>query len=374
MKVSSEILNLVPYKPGKPISETQREYGVQHVIKLASNENPLGPSPKAVEAIHQHLSELHRYPDPSCYELVQKISQLWKIPKDQISIGNGSNECIDLLIRIFCEPGEAILTSQAAFVAYQVCAQAARVQRFFIPLKEGYRPDLEKMADFLLNDPKASSVRLVFIPNPNNPTGTYSPFSEVEKFLKKISVLENVMVIFDEAYNEFVRATDYHSAQTLMKQYKNVAVVRTLSKAYGLAGLRIGMLLAQPEVIDLVNRVRNPFNVNDLAQVAAKAALEDSEFIERSKKMTWEGLDYFYREFRRLGLSFVESQGNFVMFDTGRDVKQVHVSLLKRGMILRPIDNYGFTTEMRVSVGLPEENRQAIMALEQVLAEIPPLK
>lgn len=374
MKVSPEILNLIPYKPGKPIAETQREYGVEHVVKLASNENPLGPSPKAVAAIQRHLGELHRYPDPSCYDLVQKISQLWKLSKEQISIGNGSNEVIDLMIRIFCEPGEAILTSQSAFVAYQVCAQAARAQRFFVPLKEGYRPDLEKMADFLLNDPKGSLVRIVFIPNPNNPTGTYSPFSEIEKFLKKISSLKDLIVVFDEAYNEFVRATDYQSAQTLMKQYKNVAVVRTLSKAYGLAGLRVGVLLAAPEVIDLVNRVRNPFNVNDLAQVAAVAALEDYEFIEQSKKVAWEGLDYFYREFRRLGLSFVESQGNFVMFDTGRDVKQVHVSLLKRGIILRPINNYGFVTEMRVSAGLPEENRQAILALEQVLAEVPPLK
>jgi histidinol-phosphate aminotransferase len=374
MKVSEEILNLIPYKPGKPISETQREYGIQHIIKLASNENPLGPSPKAVAAIQKHLSELHRYPDPSCHDLVQKISRLWKIDAKKISIGNGSNELIDLLIRIFCEPGEAILTSQSAFVAYQVCAQASRVKRFFAPLLPGYRPDLQKMADFLLNEKSASGVRLVFLPNPNNPTGTYSPIKEVEAFLAKISSLQDVMVVFDEAYNEFVRASDYRSAQTLMEQYGNIAVVRTLSKAYGLAGLRIGVLLASPEVIELINRVRNPFNVNDMAQVAAVAALDDVEFIESSKKTTWEGLDYFYRELTRLGLPYIESQGNFVMFDTGRDVKQVHVSLLKRGIILRPIDNYGFPTEMRMSVGLPEENRAAIVALEAVLAEIPPLK
>lgn len=373
MKVSEDILSLVPYKPGKPISETQREYGVKEVYKLASNENPLGASPKALEAIKSALNHLHRYPDPGCYDLVQKISELWSVPKDHLAVGNGSNELIDLLIRIYCEPGESILTSQGAFVAYQVCAQAARVGRHFIPLKKDYATDLKAMGKFLQESPQASSVRLVFIPNPNNPTGTYVAADEVEEFLKIAATKKDLMVVFDEAYNEFVRASDYRPAQQWMKSYSNVCVIRTLSKAYGLAGLRVGILVATPDVIELVNRVRNPFNVNELAQVAATAAIEDFDFIRKSVEITWQGLDYFYAELKGMGLPYIPSQGNFVMFDTLRDVKQVNESLLKRGVILRPIQNYGFMTHLRMSVGLPKENEIAIKALQEVFHEIKPL-
>lgn len=374
MKVSEDILSLIPYKPGKPISETQREYGVKDVYKLASNENPLGASPKALEAIKHALGSLHRYPDAGAFDLIQKVSKLWKTPANTLCIGNGSNELIDLLIRIFCEPKESILTSQGAFVAYQVCAQAARVNRHFIPLKSDYSTDLKAMGKFLQESPHADSVRLVFIPNPNNPTGSYIPGNEVEDFLKIAQTKKNLMVVFDEAYNEFVRAKDYRPAQELMSKYSNICVIRTLSKAYGLAGLRVGILVAKPEEIELVNRVRNPFNVNELAQVAAGAALEDFDFIRKSVETTWQGLDYFYAQLKSMDLPFIPSQGNFVMFDTLRDVKQVNESLLKRGVILRPIQNYGFMTHLRMSVGLPQENEIAIKALKEVFSEIKPLK
>lgn len=373
MKVSPDISSLIPYKTGKPIAEVQREYGVKIVHKLASNENPLGPSPKALQAIQLALPSLHRYPDAAAYELVHAIEKHWRVSADKVAVGNGSNELIDLLIRIFCEPGEGILIPESAFVAYQVCAQAARVKRFFTPLRKDFTVDISAMIDFLQNSPDRNKVRLIFLPNPNNPTGTYIPSSEVEALLKVVGQRDDLMIVFDEAYNEFVRASDYKSGQTYMAKYSNVMVIRTLSKAYGLAGLRVGVLLAPVLAIDLVNRVRNPFNVNELAQVAAVAALADSEFIKRSVEVIWQGLDYFYDELRGLGIPYIPSQGNFVMFDTLRDVNQVNVALLKKGVILRPLLNYGFKSFLRMSVGLPRENQLAIRALSDVFKEIKPL-
>ncbi len=371
MKVSEAILNLTPYKPGKPISETKREYGLTDVIKLASNENPLGISPRVRAALIGSLAEAHRYPDASCFALVQKISQLWKISPTQIAIGNGSDELIDLLIRIYCEQGDSILTSEAAFVAYSVRAGASRVKVQRTPLKKNYQMDLKAMAEVLRKNRDSKKIRLVFLPNPNNPTGTYLPASEVDQFLKEFGNHPDLLIVFDEAYTEFVRAHDYNSSQNYLAQFKNIVVLKTLSKVYGLAGLRIGVMLAPPETIELINRVRTPFNVNELAQVAALAAIDDFEFIRRTCELTWQGLDYFYQELQLLKLPYVESQGNFVMFDTLRDVTKVNEALLKRGVILRPILNYGFKTEMRMSVGMPEENRRAIEALKAVLAEIP---
>lgn len=373
MKVSKEILTLVPYKPGKPINETKREYGIKQVYKLASNENPLGMSPKVLEALQNALANLHRYPDPACYDLIQLLSQEWKVPTSHISIGNGSNEIIDILIRIYCDSSEGILTSQSAFIAYKVCAQAARVKTFMVPLKTDLTFDLDTMANFIEHHPD-SHIKLIFIANPNNPTGTYCNQFEVESFLKRVGNRDDVLIIFDEAYTEFVRAKDYKSAIDYMNQYNNIAVIKTFSKVYGLAGLRIGAMIAQPTVTDLFNRVRNPFNVNELAQVAAIAALQDKEYIRASQELVWSGLDYFYAELKKMGLPFVESQGNFVLFDTLRDVAQVNEGLLRRGVIMRPVQAYGFSTHLRLSVGTEEENVIAMKSLREVIAEIKTLK
>jgi histidinol-phosphate aminotransferase len=367
MKVSAEILNLIPYKPGKPISETQREYGIQNVIKLASNENPLGLSPKALAAIKESLNELHLYPDAAAYNLVQKIEKVWNVPRSHVAIGNGSNELIDLMIRIFCAPGEGILITDASFVAYGVCAQAARVKVHKVPMTVDFRVNLKAMGQYLIENALKENIRLVFIPNPNNPTGTYVSASEVDQFMQIAEQFPDLLVIFDEAYTEYVRAKDYRSAQELLMQNEKVVVIRTLSKAYGMAGLRVGVLLASPFVVDLFNRVRNPFNVNQLAQVAATAALDDDEFIKKSVSLAHQGLDYFYAELKKMALPFIESQGNFLMFDTRQDVKKVNESLLKRGVILRPILNYGFATQLRMSTGLQIENERAISALKEVL-------
>ena len=373
MKVSAEILNLVPYKPGKPISETKREYGLTEVVKLASNENPLGPSPKAVQAAMNHLNEQHRYPDPSCYDLVQSIAKKWRVPISQVAIGNGSNEIIDLLIRIFCEPGDAILTSQAAFVAYEVCAQAARVKVKKVPLREDLTMDLKGIADYFFHNPTAG-IRLIFIPNPNNPTGTLVCGREMDEFLVRLGNRDDVLLVFDEAYSEFVRHPEFREAAKFYTSYSNVLVIKTFSKVYGMAGFRLGALLAPEYVLEFYNRVRNPFNVNELAQTAAIAALDDDDYISRSQQIVWAGLDYFYAEFSRLNLKCYPSQANFVLVDLKRDSEVVHRNLLQKGIILRPVQNYGFRTLMRISVGLPEENRKAVAAIEKMLTEVPEIE
>ncbi len=370
MKVSAEILNLIPYKTGKPISETKREYGLTEVYKLASNENPLGPSPKVIAAIKNALDQQHLYPDPVCHDLVHKISEKWNVPTTQIGVGNGSNEIIDLLIRIFCEPGDAILTSQAAFVAYQVCAQAARVKVRTVDLKPDLTMDLKAIADHFFRNPTAK-IRLIFIPNPNNPTGTSVGGAELEEFLVRLGNRDDVLLVFDEAYTEYVRNPEFKAAAQFYQKYSNVLVLKTFSKVYGMAGLRLGVILAPEYVLEFYNRVRNPFNVNDLAQVAAIAALEDEDYIAESRKVTWTGLDYFYKELTRLNLPFFKSDGNFILFDTKRNAQTCFVNLLKKGIILRPVGNYGFPNYLRMTVGKAFENEKAIEAIEKMLAEIP---
>lgn len=372
MKVSKEILELVPYKPGKPISETQRQYGLTEVYKLASNENPLGVSPKVKEALVKAIEGLGRYPDPTFYSLLQTVSQEWGIAPQQLTIGNGSDELFDLLIRIYCEPGDSILTTQAAFAAYAISAQAARVKTLEAPLKNQFETDLAQIGQVLREKRESHRIRLVFLPNPNNPTGTYLKAAEVLNFLKEWGSHPELLIVFDEAYTEFVRAQDYQPALDYLKEYPSVVVTRTLSKAYGLAGFRVGILAAPSSVIDFVNRVRKPFNVNELAQVAAIAALCDKEFVRRTVEITWQGLDYFYKELQKLKVPYVESQGNFLLLDTQRDSGQVFEAMLRKGVILRPVGNYGFKTHLRMSVGLPKENEAAIKALIEVLGEIKP--
>lgn len=370
MIISPELRKMVSYKPGKPISEAKREFGLEKVIKLASNENPLGVSPLALKAIEQALTEQNLYPDPTHYELISALSSAWKISRECISIGNGSDELIDLLTRIMCEPGESMVTSQAAFAAYSVSAQANRVKTVFVPQTPDFRFDLGAIANKVENDSQ-SKIKIVFIANPNNPTGTYNSRNEVESFLSRIGGREDVLIVFDEAYVEFVRASDYSPAQNYLQKYPNLAVLRTFSKVYGMAGLRVGALLASPELVEIYNRVRKPFNCNSLAQVAATAAIKDQQFIEASRILTWKGLDYFYAKLEELGLPFYHSQGNFVMFDTLRDARVVYDALLRKGIIMRPLVNYGFPTHLRLSVGLMEENQAAMTALEQVLQQIP---
>jgi histidinol-phosphate aminotransferase len=369
MKVSTEIANLIPYRPGKAISETQREYGLSKVIKLASNENPLGPSPKALKAISLGLSEIHRYPDPLGFELVKKIAKFWNITENHIAFGNGSNEVIDVLIRIFCDPrNDKIATFEKAFIAYPICAQAARVETVIVPLEENFEINLNKMADQIEKDPK---IRLVFIPNPNNPTGTYLNAVSVEKFLQRVGRRENLLIAFDEAYHEYVEASDYSSALKFIGDYPSVLVMRTFSKVYGLAGLRLGVLIASSQVIDYYHRVRNPFNTNSLAQIAALAAIDDIDFVTKSQKLVWDGKKQIISSLESMNLYWTATQGNFLLFDTRRDAAKLNELLLQRGVILRPVGNYGLPRHLRWTIGSLEENKFVIEALQEVIGLVP---
>lgn len=363
LKVSPEIQNLVPYVPGKPIRETQRELNLEHIVKLASNESPWPPSPRVVKAIQEAALEINRYPDGSSFEMKQAVASYYNLPLESLAFGNGSDELADLLIRIYCEPGDLILTSQGAFSCYQISAQAARARTVFTPLTSDLRFDLSAMAQDLEKNPK---IRLIFLPNPNNPTGTYFTRQEFTDFMTK-AAQKDVLVIIDEAYVEFVRAADYPNGKDFLRDYPNLCLLRTMSKVFGLAGVRVGTLIAPPQVVDLINRVRKPFNVNLLAQVAVIAALQDLEYVKQLTQLMWDGLDYYYKELDRLGLKYWKSQGNFVLVDTNRDGDEVFKALLKQGVIVRPVKPYGFNTHIRLSVGLAEENRAAIQALEKVL-------
>jgi histidinol-phosphate aminotransferase len=365
VKVSRDILSLTPYQPGKPIAEAKRELGLDSIYKLASNENPLGASPNALKAIEAELNQVHRYPDATAFGMLQAFSKHVRLPATEIAFGNGSNELIDLLIRIYCEPGDAIATSAAAFIAYKICAQAARVRTVETPLRADGTFDLSALRDAVEND---SRIRLIFIANPNNPTGTYTGRKELEALLAFCATRE-VLVVLDEAYVEFVRAKDYVSGLELRAKFPGLVVLRTMSKVYGLAGLRVGFAIAQTEVVDLIQRVRNPFNVNSLGQVATVAALADQSHVKKVCELTWQGLDFLAREIETLGLKFYPSQANFLLVDCGQDSEKLFSALLRKGVIVRPVKNYGFPTHLRISVGTDVENRAAITALKAVLGQ-----
>ncbi len=370
MKVSPSIEKLVPYVPGKPIEETKRELGLDTVIKLASNENPLGTSAKVKEALMGALDSVFRYPDASCFELTQKISSRLQVPPDWLAFGNGSDELIDLITRTFCEPGDRVLMSEKSFAAYTIRAQSARAETQVFQMGEDLKIPAREIAQYLRKSRRPTD-RVLFIANPNNPTGTYLNRDEMQEILSVAGGWDDFLIVIDEAYNEFVRASDYPDSLALVKNYSNVITLRTMGKVYGLAGLRLGYMVAQPKITQWVQRIRQPFNVNALAQVAAVAALDDGDYLKKSQEAVWSGLDYFYTELERFGLPFWKSQANFVLFDGLRSGREIFQALLKKGVIMRPLANYGLPRHLRLSVGLKEENEAAMRALENVLATVP---
>ena len=367
MKVSPDIQALAPYIPGKPIQEAQREFGIKDFYKLASNENPLGPSPLALDAIQRNLLNLNLYPDSNCFDLRKACAKKYELPESFFCFGNGSDELIDQLSRIFCAPGEIVLTSHCSFAAYKLRARASRAEIVELPMTQKMTIDIAAIAEWLHYHPQRERARLVFLANPNNPTGTYLNHWQVENFLKEMKQFPDVVVVLDEAYDSFVRAPDFPNSMALLKEYQNLVVLKTLSKVYGLAGLRLGVLIAHPSICDLINRMRLPFNVNSLAQVAAIAAFDDVEYVQKSQQLNWQGLDYFYEQLGLMGLTFTPSQANFVLFDSGTDAEQIYQDLLKEGIILRPLSAYQLPQHLRMSVGLMDENRAAVAALKKVL-------
>ncbi|MAY35467.1 MAG: histidinol-phosphate transaminase [Spongiibacteraceae bacterium] len=355
---------LQPYQPGKPIEELERELGLKNVVKLASNENPLGASEMAVEACRKAAEGMYLYPDSSGFELKNKLSQGLKVSPKQITLGNGSNDILDLIARVFLEPGKSAVFSRHAFVVYPIAVQACGARAIVTPAKD-WGHDLDLMAAAIEDDTK-----VVFIANPNNPTGTWLKKAELEAFLAKVP--EHVIVVLDEAYVEYVDEPDYPNGLDYLAGYPNVIVTRTFSKAYGLAGLRVGYAISSPEICDLLNRVRAPFNVSTQALAAAVAVLDDVEYLRKSREVNAAGLKQLAEGFDRLGLEWIPSVGNFIAFRTSKDgvavnASEVYQGLLHKGVIVRPVGVYAMPDFLRVSVGLESENARFLDVLPNVL-------
>jgi histidinol-phosphate aminotransferase len=347
-----------PYQPGKPISALAREIGLAEssIIKLASNENPRGMSPKAKFAVEAALTGVERYPDQ--FDLVAALSERYGMRPEQIVLGNGSNDVLDMAARVFLAPGRSSVFSQYAFAVYPLATMSAGGECIVVPAIH-YGHDLDAMRAAIRPD-----TRLIWIANPNNPSGTFLPYAELRAFMQ--AVPGDVAVVLDEAYNEYIPVAERLDTASWAGEFSNLIVTRTFSKVYGLAGLRVGYAVAAPEVADLMNRVRQPFNVNNLALVAAMAALDDHVFVAESFALNRQGMDQVVAGLKRLGLEHIPSQGNFVTFGIP-DGAAVNEGLLRQGIIVRPVAGYGMPNHLRVTIGLETENARFLEALEKAL-------
>ena len=354
------VQKLSPYVPGKPVDELARELNLDPagIVKLASNENPLGPSPKALEAIRGELAELTRYPDGNGFELKSKLAARYGVTPAQVTLGNGSNDILDLVARAWLAPGLNAVFSQYAFAVYPIATQAVGAQGKVVPAK-AHGHDLEAMLAAI-----DANTRVVFVANPNNPTGTWFGPDALESFLARVP--QSVLVVLDEAYIEYAEGDELPDGLDYLTRYPNLLVSRTFSKAYGLASLRVGYSLSSPQVADVLNRVRAPFNVNSLALSAACAALDDTDYLAASRRTNDAGMAQLEAGFRRLGLSWIPSKGNFIAVDFGRDAAPINQALLQAGVIVRLVAGYGMPTFLRVSIGTEQENARFLEALEQI--------
>ncbi len=356
----AHVREIAPYVPGKPVAETARELGLAEadILKLASNENPLGSSPRAIEAIRGALDDLAWYPDGSGHDLKAAISARLAVRPENVVLGNGSNDVLELVARAFLTPADSAVFSRHAFMVYPLVVKAVGARGIEVPAKD-YGHDLDAMAAAIGPDTK-----LVFVANPNNPTGTFLPWEEVRAFVERVP--PTALVVLDEAYGEYLPPEKQSPSAGWVTRYPNLVVSRTLSKAYGLAGLRVGFGLAHPEVAELMNRVRQPFNVNHLAMVGACAALADEAFIEESRRVNAAGLEQLARGFARLGLDYIPSSGNFIAVRVG-EAARIYDSLLRQGVIVRPVAGYGMPEHLRVTVGTAPQNERFLAALEVAL-------
>ncbi len=353
--VSDNIKSITPYVPGKPIEELERELGISGSIKLASNENPLGPSPKAMAAVKKAVEGLNRYPDGSGFYLSEALAKKYGVDLSQIILGNGSNELIELVVRTFVQPGDEIVSADPSFVVYKMITQAANGTNVVVPCRD-MRHDLDAMAERI-----TEKTRIVFIANPNNPTGTMNSKAEMDRFMDRVP--DHVIVAVDEAYFEYVTHVEYPDSLDYLKEGKSILALRTFSKIYGLAGLRIGYGITTRAIAELMNKVRQPFNTNSLAQVGALAALADRKHVEKSVAINNEGKQYLYQSFQQLGITYIPTETNFIMFETQMDSRDLYNALLKTGVIIRPMG----PRKLRVTIGLPEENKRFITELEKIV-------
>lgn len=356
--VSPSIESLLPYEGGKPVEELAREFGITDAIKLASNENPLGPSPKALAAAREVLNHVHRYPDANAFKLRERIAAELSVPMTHIIQGNGSNELLDLAVRTFCTSEHHIVFAEPAFVVYRIAALAHGVPFTAVPVRD-LTHDLDAMLAAI-----TERTRLVFVGNPNNPTGTYVNLDALRRFLR--AVPPEVIVLIDEAYIEYATAADFPDCLTLRGEHERLIVCRTFSKIHGLAGLRVGYGVSTPELVGYMNRVRAPFNVGNLGQVAAIAALDDVEHVRHSRELNSSERARVSAHLTAMGLSVAPSQANFVLIDVKRNGRAVYDALLRKGVIVRPFAS--LPSSIRVTVGKPAENERFLAALGEVLS------
>lgn len=353
---------ITPYVPGKPIEEVERELGLSNVIKMASNENPLGPSPLALEAVKGYLHKISLYPDGNCYYLKRALAERYNLQEQNIVVGNGADELITLLGAAYLNPGEEIIMAQPSFSEYDFSARLMDAVPVYVPCKD-FRHDLKAMAAAV-----TEKTKIIYVCNPNNPTGTIVTHKELEDFLAELP--SNILVVLDEAYNEYVGDPSYPRSLEFLKRGFNVLILRTFSKIYGLAGLRVGYGLADEQVIRDINTVREPFNVNTVAQVAARAALNDKEHLEAVLRVNSIGKEYLAGEFTRMGLFYLPTEANFIFVEVGVDSRELFQKLLHKGVIVRTGDIFGYPQFIRVSIAKEEENRRFIQVLEECLQEL----
>src|SRR3989338_9549301 len=352
------LLNLKPYQPGKPIEEVKRELGLQDVIKIASNENPLGPSPKAVEAIKRYAGSINRYPEGGCFYLRSAVAKRLKIKPEQLIFGNGSDELIELTLKAFVNEGDEVIVARPTFLMYEVASAAHGAKIKVVPTRY-FKYDLKAMKDAV-----TKNTKVVFIANPDNPNGTYVARHELEDFLKQLP--GETIVFLDEAYFEFAEEQDYPNGLDYIGK-NNIIVTRTFSKVYGLAGLRIGYGVSSPEIIKYMDSVRDTFNVNSLAQIGAIAALKDKEFLSKSKKAVREGKKFLYSELKAMAVRYVPSVTNFILIELGPKSGEITERLLKKGVIVRNMRAWGLENFIRVTVGKKAENKRFIRELKKII-------
>ena len=357
--VRKNILQFQPYIPGKPINEVKRELGLKSVIKLASNENPLGPSPKAIQALKKGIKDIFLYPEGSGILLKQKIAKKADLEPFNVILGDGSDELIEIIGKTFLSPGDEIIVSEGAFIRYKMAGELMEARIITVPMNN-YTHDLAAMKKAV-----TARTKIVFIANPNNPTGTYVTKKEVAEFYEGLR--DDLIVVFDEAYYEYVTAEDYPQTLPYMKQGRNIIILRTFSKIYGLAGLRVGYGLSTAEIISYMERVRPPFNVNSLAQAAAEASLDDTRQVSRSRKLVREQKKYLYRELSRRHIAYIPSATNFVLIDLKKNAADTGRKLLEAGVIVRPMGEYKLDNCLRVTIGLPAENKRFIATLQKLI-------
>jgi len=364
----SYVRAIAPYVAGKPIAEVARQFGLDEarIVKLASNENPQGMPESAQRAMMQAAGDLARYPDANAFDLKAALASRYDVPADWITLGNGSNDILEIAAHAFVEQGQSVMYSQYSFAVYALATQGVGARAIVVPAVQ-YGHDLHAMLAALADD--TDDMRLVFLANPNNPTGTFIDGATLEAFIAKVPA--HVVVVLDEAYTEYLPAQQRYDSIAWTRRYPNLIVSRTFSKAYGLAGLRVGFAIASPTLTDLMNRIRQPFNVNTLAQAAAIAVLADQAFIDKSAALNAQGYRTLTAAFERLALEYVPSHGNFVLVRVGQDDaagERVNLALLRQGVIVRPVGSYGLPQWLRVTIGLPQENAAFITALERALA------